>query len=224
MQNLLPLTAHHAEKRQHTKMWNRALALHQVLHLLKLKYPSEHFDLASLTPLKLRKRRVQASKKVAGGSVLWRGLPLPCLRRLNHLTWKMAGAIAVGASVIGIIQISDGIIHLCKFYIGTAQDAPSDLRTILIEISTLKTILENLQFLNDNGVSTAVDSLASQDGPIGGRWRSIAELENLIPSDHVQNEEANRSKKRKTKATLIALAWSLKEKKARKLLEEIARY
>ncbi|MCJ1452479.1 hypothetical protein MMC28_002822 [Mycoblastus sanguinarius] len=78
----------------------------------------------------------------------------------------MAEAIAVGASVIAIIQISDRIIGLCKFYIESARDASSDLRVILIETSKLKTVFENLKFLTScsSGVSAMVSTLSGEDG------------------------------------------------------------
>jgi hypothetical protein len=55
--------------------------------------------------------------------------------------------IAVMASVIALIQISDQIIDMCKFYIHETSDVPSELRTILVEPSMLKAVLESLQFL-----------------------------------------------------------------------------
>lgn len=78
----------------------------------------------------------------------------------------MAEVIAVGASVIAVIQISERIIGLCKFYIETARDAPSDFRAILIELSMLKTIFENLNFLTacSNEVSSTVGILSDEEG------------------------------------------------------------
>ena len=138
----------------------------------------------------------------------------------------MAEVLAIGASVIAIIQITDRIVGLCKFYIETVNDAPSDLRLIFLETSALKTIFENLDFLTacDSGVSKIVSGLASVDGPIEGCLKSVTQLEKLFPSNWTQNTGQSQSKKRKVKATLAALAWPLKEGKARKLLDEISRY
>lgn len=134
----------------------------------------------------------------------------------------MAEVIAVGASVIAIVQISDRIIGFCKFYIETARDASSDLRATLLELSMLKTIFENLNFLTEyrNGVSSTASTLCGKDGPIEGCRRSITELEKLFPRDCIQNG----SKRKKIKSTFAALAWPLKETKAKKLLDEITRY
>ena len=138
----------------------------------------------------------------------------------------MAEVLAIGASVIAIVQITDRIIGSCKFYIQTVNEAPSDLRLILLEASALKTIFESLDFLTtcDNGVSNIVTGLASADGPIEGCLKSVTQLEKLFPSNYIQDVGQSRSKKQKVKAALAALAWPLKEVKARKLLDEISRY
>ena len=137
----------------------------------------------------------------------------------------MAEAIAVGASVIAIIQIADRIIGQCKFYIETARDAPSDLRVILVETSTLKVILENLNFLSacDGPLSTATGRISGANGPIEGCLRTAAELEKLFPLDASQTTRRKTSKRR-LDSVLTALAWPLKESKARKLLDEMTRY
>lgn len=150
-----------------------------------------------------------------------------CYKVLEALIHRdMGEVLAIGASVIAIVQITDRIVGLCKFYIETVNDAPSDFRLILLETSTLKTIFESLSFLKacDSGVSNILSGLASVDGPIEGCLKSVTQLEKLFPSNWQQITEQCRSKKRKVKATLAALAWPLKEGKARKLLDEISRY
>ena len=138
----------------------------------------------------------------------------------------MAEVIAVGASVIAIVQIADRIIGLCKFYIETIQDAPSDLRLILIEISALKTIIENLKFLTacDGTLSATTRGISGADGPIEGCRRAVAELEELFPSDASRTVRQQNSKRRRLNSLLTALAWPLKESKARKLLDKMASY
>lgn len=138
----------------------------------------------------------------------------------------MAEVLAVGASVIAVIQIAERIIILCKSYIENVHDHPSDLRFILLEASMLKTIFENLKFLKacNSGMSSTLSTLYSKDGAIEGCCQSITELEKLFPSDSIQTIGQNGSKRRKVKATLLALAWPLKANKARKLLDEITGY
>ena len=97
----------------------------------------------------------------------------------------MAEVLAIGASLIAIIQISDRIVGLCKHYIQNVQGAPSDLRLILLETSAIKTIFENLNFLTacDSGVLNIVSGLAGVDGPVEGYLKSVIQLEKLFPSD-----------------------------------------
>ncbi|KAM0798578.1 hypothetical protein BDR22DRAFT_858945 [Usnea florida] len=138
----------------------------------------------------------------------------------------MAEVVAAASSVIAIIQITDRIVGLCKYYIETVKDVASDLRLILVEVSALKPIFENLDFLmtHNCAVSTAVSILSGKDGAIEGCRRSITELEKLFPSDWKQTAGQNTSRKQRVKATWAALAWPLKENRARKLLDEITRY
>ncbi|KAK0741604.1 hypothetical protein B0T21DRAFT_432672 [Apiosordaria backusii] len=122
--------------------------------------------------------------------------------------------VSSAASIIAIIQIADKIIRACKAYIEAARDAPSDLRLILVEFSTLRSVLENLKCFishSNNGFS-ALDSLSSPQGPIKGCQLAMTELERLLPPHSM------------TKVVLSALAWPLKEGKAKKLLEEIKQH
>ena len=138
----------------------------------------------------------------------------------------MAEAIAGVASVIAIIQVADRLIGTCKSYISSVRDAPSDLRAILLEISALKTVFENLKFLNscDSHCSPMFNSLCGTDGPIEGCLGSTNELAGLFPPEETHIEGQDRSKRRKIKSTMVSLAWPLKETKARKLLGDILRY
>jgi hypothetical protein len=140
----------------------------------------------------------------------------------------MTEVIAVMASVIAIIQISERITGLCKFYIESTTETPSDLRAILIEVSTLKTIFENLQFLKtcDHTTPALWKQLSGRDGPIEGCRRSIVELEKLFPCDFVPvpGQNTGISKKRKVKAIFATLAWPLKANRARDLLQQITHH
>ncbi|KAF2727946.1 hypothetical protein EJ04DRAFT_504871 [Polyplosphaeria fusca] len=128
-------------------------------------------------------------------------------------------------SVIAVVQITDRVIHLCKFYLGSLKDVPSEIRVILLEVSTLKAVLENIQFIDNNGGNAIVSRLGGKDGSIEACKRTVAALEDLFPSEHV-GQSGNGSKNRKfmMKVSLATLGWPLKEKKAKQLLEEICRY
>lgn len=136
----------------------------------------------------------------------------------------MAEVVAFVSSVTAVIQISGTIISFCKHYIETAGDAPSDFHAILVEVSTLKTIFETLEFLtkSSNQSSNVLNILSRNGGPIEECHRSITELEKLFPQN-VQSSGQERTKRQKIQSTFAALAWPLKETKARKLLDEIVR-
>ena len=53
--------------------------------------------------------------------------------------------VAAVASIVAIVQIAESIISTCKAYIRDVKDAPSDFRTILIEVGSLKCVLEALE-------------------------------------------------------------------------------
>ena len=134
----------------------------------------------------------------------------------------MAELVVAGPAVIALIQISDRIVGLCKHYIETVQDYPSDLKTILVEISFLKTALEGLNILTFGSGNTSDPSQGSHRlrDPIEECLRLGQKLEKSFLSD-TQQYLNNTSKRQKMKATFAQLAWPLKESKARKLLDLI---
>ena len=137
----------------------------------------------------------------------------------------MAEVIALVSSVIAIIQIADRLITLCKSYIEAVNNAPSDLRVILIETSTVKAILQNLQFLiSCNSDSLTLNGLSGGQGPIEGCRKAIIKLERLFPPEYAISQGGNGSKRRWARVALTDLAWPLKQNKARELLREMIEY
>lgn len=55
--------------------------------------------------------------------------------------------VSLTASIIAMIQIAGSTISICKEYITTVKDAPRDLRSIMIEVGNVKSILEVLESL-----------------------------------------------------------------------------
>lgn len=140
----------------------------------------------------------------------------------------MAEVVALGASIIAIYQIAERVIGICKFYIETVRDAPSDLRKILVEMSALKTIFQDLEFLKgcDTKVAAVLERMTGSDGSIGACRQAAADIEKLFPqnytSTHGSKDKASKRAKVAYKATLVALAWPLKASKAMKLLQDIS--
>ncbi|KAH7190457.1 hypothetical protein DER44DRAFT_844760 [Fusarium oxysporum] len=138
----------------------------------------------------------------------------------------MAEALGVVASAIAVIQISQQVIKLCKFYIESLNsEAPSSLRAVLIEVSTVKSVLEGLEFLStcDTFTPAVQNRLAASDGPVEGCRAAMAALEKLFPNDSVQNGQ-NTSKRQRVQATLTKLAWPLKQGRVQELIEQIRNY
>ena len=138
----------------------------------------------------------------------------------------MAEAIALGASIVAIIQIADRIAGICRFYIQSTRNAPSEFRTLLLELSALKAIFENVRFLaeENNNSSNIIKTFSDQHGPIAGCNKSIMELEQLLDIDSDIFSEDSTSKKRKRQAIVAALQWPLKENRVKRLMEEISRF
>ncbi|KAF5648656.1 hypothetical protein F52700_972 [Fusarium sp. NRRL 52700] len=138
----------------------------------------------------------------------------------------MAETLGVVASAIAVIQISKEVISACQFYIEALRsDAPTSLRTVLIEVSTLKSVLENLEFISKCGTFTPAlqNRLAASDGPIEGCKAAMTALEKLFPRRSLQNGQ-NASKRQKVQATFAILAWPLKQGQVQDLLQQISRH
>lgn len=135
----------------------------------------------------------------------------------------MAEVIALGASIIAFLQLTDRVIGLTKYYIEALNDCPGDIRTILVEISSLKAILESLDFLlrNNSGPEPhLMQQLAGDHGPIEECRKSVAELERLLPT-HIRSVHG---KRQKVLAAAEHIAWPLRENSVKKLVDNISRY
>lgn len=131
------------------------------------------------------------------------------------------------AGIIAVIQLADRVIVLYKHYLESTLDAPSDLRLIFVETSTRKATVDSLNFLVlCQHEPTPPDVPLSKDGPIEACRKTLEKLSELFPSDYTNESSGSttQSKRRKVKATLTALAWPLKETKARKLLSELGQH
>ncbi|KAK1633946.1 hypothetical protein BDP81DRAFT_63663 [Colletotrichum phormii] len=137
----------------------------------------------------------------------------------------MAEAFGLVASVFATIQIADRVVSICKHYIEHVQGAPSDLRTILVETSSVGAALQNVDFLLkfEEPNSPLRKALDGNAGPVGECHGAIEQLEKLIASDETQAQGTRGMKRRKLQVTMRTLAWPLKETKARSLLQDIAR-
>jgi hypothetical protein len=128
------------------------------------------------------------------------------------------------ASIIAFIELSGKIVGYCRYYVESFRDAPEDIRSIMIEISFLQSLLENIKFLTEldsqGSIPSKLSQLLSHDGPLRACHRALVNLEQLFPSD-AQPVNGNKRQKIATKARL---AWPFKSNRAKALLEEISGY
>ncbi len=117
----------------------------------------------------------------------------------------MAEPLGLVTSVIAVVQLADLIAETCKSYIGTVRDYPRDLRTILVEVSSLGVVFEGLRLLeeDDPGDSAVLECLQRPDGPIEGCKRSLADLEKLFSP---ASPKEIGGKRKRVQLTLKALA------------------
>ncbi len=130
------------------------------------------------------------------------------------------------ASLIAVVGLADQVISCCHRYISAVKDCPSDLRAILIETSSLKAAIVNLEYLYKNSpgpeLTQFFDSLDGEDGPIRGCRRCLQELEELLPDEKIRDPDGR--KRKAIQPTLERLAWPFRENKANKLLAELGRF
>ncbi|KAK4111501.1 hypothetical protein N656DRAFT_681029, partial [Canariomyces notabilis] len=133
--------------------------------------------------------------------------------------------LSVSASIIAVIQCADRIAQLCRYYIGAVDDYPKDLRSILIEASFLKALLESLKFLIDceGSSSPMLKTLGGEEGPLAWCHRTVRELESLFPATPPQ-VTPNSNRGRRLKLVMGQLAWPFRQEKARVLLAQIQQH
>jgi hypothetical protein len=140
-------------------------------------------------------------------------------------------ALGVVASVVAVVQISTQIITTSTAYIQRIQDAPTDLKHLLVEISTLKGLFESLKVLVGCDPNTsALD--AQLAAPVEGCLAAVVQLDNLLgrgPSGGHRDEDepvtnTHRGKRRKLTSAVSRLAWPLKQNQAKRLLSFISAY
>ncbi|KAI9767180.1 MAG: hypothetical protein M1839_004599 [Geoglossum umbratile] len=108
------------------------------------------------------------------------------------------------------------------------RDAPGDLRKIIIEVGSIKSVLEVLDFLisqdkSDDTRSCILEKLRSDEGegPLDACEGSLSAIELLFPAE-ARNPAEGRGAR--PFLSLTDLRWPFKVGKARGLLEDLARH
>ncbi|KAK0721765.1 hypothetical protein B0T26DRAFT_192499 [Lasiosphaeria miniovina] len=130
-------------------------------------------------------------------------------------------ALSLAASVIAVVQISGRLIKLCKDYMEAIQDVPADLRTMLVEISTLKGLFDSLHILIDT-VTLSQDSDSLQ-APVNACRQVLSDLEELLDSKGIQGLSSNGARTSMSTAW-AALAWPRKKSRAKTMMGQLDIY
>lgn len=133
--------------------------------------------------------------------------------------------LSISASVITLIQATNGVIHLCFDYASTVKGASRAISGLLEEIKSLRNILESLERLlasSDNPDTAPAIELKEvaalcnrEDGPIAKELKLLNEKLRL--PDWAGQDGSRR------KALMHSLTWPLKEGDTKKILEKIDR-
>ncbi|KAF5010604.1 hypothetical protein FDECE_3235 [Fusarium decemcellulare] len=134
--------------------------------------------------------------------------------------------LSITASVFAIIQTSDRVAGVCKYYIDTVKNYPKELRVIFIETKSLAAVCEGLRFLRQDDANDAViiAGLEGSDGPIEECKTTVEQLESLLPSPDLPADSIPETRMRRFQSALEALAWIRKSEKAKILLGNLARF
>jgi len=129
-------------------------------------------------------------------------------------------------TILASIQILLDLVHRCKFYIEALQNAPSELRQILIEASTLKLVLDRLDVLAKD--SSDLKLLEGEDGTLERSRKVTESLLELFPEHSIGNTVKPSSLKRKRDnddaTARERFKWAWNKKRAEKLLKELMNY
>jgi len=130
--------------------------------------------------------------------------------------------LSATGSVVAIIQLATKIVSVCTDYVRDVQDAPKDLRNIIIEVGSVNCILEVIELLNSQatsfGDSAILRQLKALDGPLKECEQTLFHLDSLFPA---VVEHSTGGKRRRILHPLTRLAWPLKAPRARELLSKI---
>jgi len=119
--------------------------------------------------------------------------------------------LSATGSVIACVQICSSILSACVHYIHAVKDAQNDLRNIMIEIGSLKCVLEVLNLVSSQGdgleVSAIQQKFEGRDNPVHGCQRALVALQELFPKEEAVS--ATDGKRRKLNTSYRSLAWPL---------------
>jgi hypothetical protein len=135
--------------------------------------------------------------------------------------------LSVTASIVAVLQAANKIISVCYDFRAALRNAPWSLTRVLEEAKDLRSVLETLEQLVEDDISTftrakhrpAFELLCEPDkGPLAACLREMTTLESLITSPKRGGKFGSRGR-----ALIQSLAWTLKESDAILCLQRIER-
>ncbi|KAK4194838.1 hypothetical protein QBC40DRAFT_27893 [Triangularia verruculosa] len=144
----------------------------------------------------------------------------------------MAEGLAVAASVIAVIQLTERVVTVTKSYIQHVKNYPKEFRAISVEISSLKIVLGSLTlFVNDARDledAAILTTLLSREGPVNACQAALEKLEKLIsPVAETSGPAGTPTKgldQQRVREIFQRLKWPSQASNAKQLLEEIMRH
>ena len=130
----------------------------------------------------------------------------------------MAEVVGLAASIIAVAELAEGVVRLCKAYIDGVKDAPRDLRVILVEVSTLKGLLDSIALLKDTPLLVEHHDLLSAQ--VDQIHETLLEVDGLLGESQVK---LSTGKRQKVALSLSTLAWPLKKPRIMQRLEDISK-
>lgn len=125
--------------------------------------------------------------------------------------------LSVTASATALIGLANQVLTACLAYTAAVKDAPNDLCNILIEVGSVKCVLETLEVRQN--LSPILQKLDIVHSPLEGCRRELDTLAQLLPSDVEDSRRRARGK-----SVLTKLTWPFKQGQARKVLENLGRH
>lgn len=129
---------------------------------------------------------------------------------------------SVGASVGAIIQLSNDVFSACAAYVGNFQDAPNELRDVMIEAGNVKSVMAVAQVLIDSRVDehtvAPFPHLSGERGPIKECERVLAQLIECFP---LAERVVDGRKRRLGPLLLDRLEWPRRRSTVDKLLSRL---
>jgi hypothetical protein len=135
----------------------------------------------------------------------------------------MADVLGLAASIVTFIQFADRLVTLAKNAYDTYQDGAADIRRVLIEVTTMRSLVENLQPMVEQNASSINQALISKLllDCVSSIQALDAELDKLRPSRLDQSTPLIGKAKKAIAATTFI--WTGKPSEVKRYLKSLER-